>query len=79
MQTCSSGIEAYVTGNRFFQQLATGGSIGALLYKTPLFEDVKNVCQSFALRQFTKTLRPRATSHSASPSLRCAVIHSHLS
>jgi hypothetical protein len=54
MQTCSSGIEAYVTGNRFFQQLATGGSIGALLYKTPLFKNIKNVLQAQILHLFTR-------------------------
>ena len=50
MQTSSSGIEAYVTGNRFFQQLAAGGSIGALLDKTTLLKDVKNVSQTSSLR-----------------------------
>jgi hypothetical protein len=57
MQTGSSGIEAYVTGNWFFQQLAAGGSIGALLDKAPLFENVINVSQACILQI---KIRPKA-------------------
>ena len=54
METCSSGIKAYVTGSRFFQHLAAGGSIGALLDKAPILQYIKNVSQALILHLFAK-------------------------